>query len=134
MPRLPKADTALERAGKWFTFEPGIELLIASINSPGYSSAVRDLMRPQGGRMRSASPLDALEGREQDLKRIAGEHLLIGWRGIDDDNGQPVEYSRERSVEYMMDPAYHALYTFCTQVAANEGEYRAKLAEEARGN
>ena len=134
MPQLPKADTSLESQGKWFPYLiPGIRFRIASVTKPEYRDAVRQLMKPRGGK-RATAPEDALEGREEDLRRLAGEHLITGWDGIEDDDGAEIPYSREQAVAYMLDAARNELHAFVFSCAVDQAEYRAQAQEDARGN
>lgn len=98
-----KADLAKEAAGDWIDYPdwPGVAFNVRSLNAPAYATA-RDIMIQRMRRKypRKAPPTDEMI---TEAGKLYCKHILFGWRGLD------VEYTPEKALEVMTDPAYRAV-------------------------
>lgn len=59
---------------------------------------------------------------------------LLGWENLEDENGQPVPYSKEQAKVYLTDPAYRAFYDAALYAATIVGEEQAEADKADEGN
>jgi len=78
-----------------------LKLLPATDANPGYQNG---LLRMAGSRLRKtaargAKSIDVEQSREDD-RLLYARHVVVGWEGIEDAEGQPVPFSREVAEEF----------------------------------
>lgn len=116
-----KADLAREESGDWIAYPdwPGVEFNVSSLHAPGYQAA-RDLViqrvaRKYQGRTVPADESAAIYGK------LYSEHVVHGWRGFD------VEYSADKALEILSDPAYRdvvrAVEWCAGEISRRDAEY-----------
>jgi hypothetical protein len=127
-----KSDPELEREGVWQDYELGIRVKVARMGNQAFDECVRKLSEPHlSGFRRNKLPSEVLE---RITKQAVARHILLGWEGIDGEDGKPLPYSEETALEILNDPALADFYKFVL-LAANEAElFRRKDMEEAAGN
>ena len=122
--RVARYDMKIAEEGKWFPVldefdvEHGaFKCVFFEIGSPAWQAAneraVRDTKNKKG--FRQAPKLNKREAaKEEDRETVRNfvDHVLIDWRGIEDEHGKPVKFSREAALSYfdLEDPT--ALYVF----------------------
>mgnify|MGYP003516841152 CR=1 FL=1 len=142
MPSLKsiRLDTSAMDNGVWLTFftdpvtKKSIRVRIASMNSPNYTKSVQDLTRARraeikanGGNLPSASI--------EEIQRVAaGQALVTGWEGIENDQGEEIPFSREASVNFMLDRAYSEFYEWVIENAGTRERYREQTVALAAKN
>lgn len=71
----------------------------------------------------------------KDAVRIAaGKCVLVGWKNLEDEEGNPIPYSSEQSVKYCKDPTFEPVYREIVAFAMNANNYRSRKVEEITGN
>src|SRR3954466_8769898 len=82
-----------------------IAVLVRGLNNKQYRLLFEAKVRalPPGKRKNGA--VDPLE-RDRITGESMLEHVLLGWRGVEDDNGQPIPYSKDQARIYLTDPDY----------------------------
>lgn len=122
-----KADLRAEREGEWIEPKdwpgvgpvPGLAFLVRSTQYPPYTTArTQEQMRLSkkfdGGNV----PPDELAKADG---RLAVEHLLLGWRGLD------VEYSAEAAEEALLDEGHRKIrdmiFWCATRVGVRDVEF-----------
>lgn len=70
-----------------------------------YQKALRQAMIGQSRKQRANSLLDA-DYLDSLTRSLMAEHLLMGWEGIDDREGQPIAFTRELAKTYMTERRY----------------------------
>lgn len=130
-------DTAKASEGQWVEFCPAqgegdraLELKIARIGNPTYTQRLQELVRPHRRKVRMGFDEDL----EKFVKIAVAECCLVGWRGLEDDNGKPIKYSKEKSVEILTDPIYSDLLDFVMDVGGDAAVYREEAMAAAAGN
>lgn len=127
-----KTDTVKSENGVWVDYESGIRLKIARIGNPAFQSFVssRQKNKIRGIRSGSISSQEA----EQITKEAVARHILLDWQNVEDEDGLPLRYSPEKSLEILSDPQLSDLYSFVLVTSNNSEIYRLEAQEEAKGN
>ena len=118
--------------GTWVKHPSGVTLCVASINSKAYKQAREQAMKPYLRDMRSGTL--TYDDISEILKPAAAEHLLLGWRGLEDDQGKPIPYSVGKALEYFKDPRFDEFYRFVLEIAGEAEVYRQAVLEESEKN
>lgn len=127
-----KADPVKAESGVWVDYEAGIRLKIARMNNPAFEAFVRAKQRPK---IRGFRANKATDDELNELTREAvARHVLVGWENVEDDDGNLIPYSPEKSLEFLKDPALSDLYQFVVLQASDAAAYRAEATEEAVKN
>lgn len=125
--RRLKADRDAVENGRWFDYIKGVRLLVGSCYSTRFKLAL-------------AAKAAEHELGEKDLETIGekhaswvidvlGEHVLLGWEGIDD-----VEWSPQKSAELLRDPDLDHLAKFVVSKSKDYGEFTLRGMEGTLGN
>ena len=139
MARLNRIATDTEKAseGQWVEFCPAqdendkpLELKIARIGNPVYTQRLQALVRPHRRKVRMGFDDDL----EQFVKVAVAECCLVDWRGLDDEDGKPVAYSKAKSVEILTNPIYSDLLDFVMDVGGYAAVYREEAVVAIAGN
>lgn len=118
--------------GVWVPYAEGIELCIAGQNNEAYKKKRNLLMKPhlKQSRAKALTADDVLDI----IKPAVAEHLLVGWRNIEDETGNPIPYSTEKALEFFKNPALSDLYNFVLETAGESDIFKRELLEDAEGN
>lgn len=83
---------------------PGVRLRVRGIGNHDYRRLEAKLTRelPRERRVLSLDPADA----EEIETRCLAETVLLGWEGIEDDAGKPMEFSAVQAAGLLADPDY----------------------------
>lgn len=102
---LTKTDESLERDGTWVGIRYGIEVLVARMGNPR-AEAWRANLSPEDRKIldRVKSYVEAPQFYERQIKRAGeimrdciAETVLLGWRNIEDDEGEGIPFSVENA-------------------------------------
>lgn len=133
-----RQDPDAAQEGVWVEFEGGARLLVARMPNPAYERAMRRLGRPYRREFRAARfQPEKLEGNPELIrvqKQAVAETVLLGWEGIENEDGSPLPYTPEKGLELFLDPAYDILWRFVVDVASEAGLYHAEDRTDAEGN
>lgn len=102
-------DPKMATEGVWAPYYGG-QFLIAR-PGPEYQARLMELYMENKDLIGKGTP----EGKAKDLEisKIAiGEKVLIGWKDICDKKKKVIPYTKERSVELMLNPAFYELQQF----------------------
>lgn len=91
-----KTDKKLEEEGVWVDLGEGIHVLVARISSRRAREVRRRIMRPYES-MRELPP----ELEERINIEVMAEAVLVGWRGITDEQNNPIPYSKETAIRLL---------------------------------
>jgi len=114
-----KIDLKKREDGDWVRDLPGygeLELKVRGIGNKDWAKLEQKLVAavPRQRRINGLEPEDRL--------RINGllclNTSLLDWRGIDDQDGNPVPYSREVAERFLTDPRYENLVNACVIAAS----------------
>jgi hypothetical protein len=109
MAKLRKQDLQKQSEGVWVKWEDGISLKIARIGNP-HSVRLAEAHAAKNIALKEArlpeEPYSVLE------LQLLTEAILLDWRNVDDDNGQPLPYTPQEGAKILADPAYADLKDF----------------------
>ena len=133
MTKFSDLTKALEAANepKWHDFALDVALQIQRSGTPEYDRYFRKLLRTTRA-ARGQTPSD--EEIETAEKKAMARHCLVGWRGIEDDDGKPIPYSERQALAYFDDPKTYDLYRFVRTVAQVEAVANLEAVEDDAGN
>lgn len=131
-----KFDKARESGGVWCDFDVHPDpakicrVKIARIHTPQYDDTMRKLSKPYQKLILDGSiPTEVLNEIQC---RAAAQCLVKDWVNVEDDNGNPVPFSKENAYE-IMSSAQQFFKTVMDFAAQNE-LFRLDVVEEAQGN
>ncbi|OKO83383.1 hypothetical protein AC629_22855 [Bradyrhizobium sp. NAS80.1] len=117
-----KADLQKEREGDWIKavdIDPGLRWFVRSTNYPAFRLA-RDVEMKKLGEKYGSDPIPDDVNAEV-MGKLAVEHLLLGWDGLD------AEYSPETAAEILTDESYrkvrYSIYLAAGRVGTSEVQY-----------
>ena len=124
MVKLHNLDLAAERVGVEVAYDeqPGIVLKLARMNNPAMIAwkngpAGQDRLRELKTKL---APADV---GERWAREAMAECVLLGWSGIDGDDGQPLPYSAETALELLTDPRKYPFFLFVLNAASDMNRY-----------
>jgi hypothetical protein len=121
-----------ETQGTWVDVAEGVKILVARINNPRYTMRLMELQRPNWKQYRRGN-VDLVKEAEMHTRVIA-ETILLGWVGLTDDKGEPVEYSVDKAIEILSDPELHDFRDFVVEESQRMSNFRDIELEEAAKN
>jgi hypothetical protein len=126
-----RTDPEKELQGVWTDFAEGIRLKIARAGNPAYRKLLRELSEPHIKDIRNGTMDEELNSTI--LKKVRAITILLDWENIEE-NGQEVSYSKEKALEYFMDPSLRDFYLFVVIESENMDLFRKEVIEEAIKN
>jgi hypothetical protein len=128
---LIKSDATAENNGVWVEWEYGVKLLIARSGNKNFDSFMQRVSPDVLEKMRNS---DDPEHTEAMLKKAIAKTILLGWKNIDDDDGNPLKYSAKRALEFLEDDGFRDLYKFVLIQSNEQANYRRKVEDEGAKN
>jgi hypothetical protein len=130
--RKYRTDVKAELEGVWLPVGDA-KFLIARHNNARYQAAWRRHMRPHwDAGTETFKQLPADEAIRITCDTLA-ETILLGWEGVTE-GGEPVPYSKEKALEYLMDPAMHDFRELIVEASQDQARYRDRQLEAAAKN
>ncbi|MBB76531.1 MAG: hypothetical protein CMJ75_18660 [Planctomycetaceae bacterium] len=124
-------DLNKERDGIWFRYHGSdFECRIARIGNPNFEGAKRRALRDEKVRRAVEGGLTVKESKHA-LAPLVAEYILVDWRGLEDDDGNPLPYSIEKATEMLRDDRYRDVYDWVLNQANNGDFFLATEAEDA---
>lgn len=71
---------------------------------------------------------------ERQTLTVACDALLVDWRGIVDDKGKAVPFSKEKARQLLADPRYRHIVGQIVDVAIEDAAYKPGAEKDAEGN
>jgi hypothetical protein len=133
--KLSAIRTDLKRAeeGTWVPFAEGIEVCIASLNTERFKAARRRLLKPHVRELR-AGTAEAGERILELIKPAVARFIVVDWRNLQDDEGEPIPYSPEKCLELFHDPTLQDFYAWVLNTAGESELFRQELLDDAEKN
>lgn len=119
-----------EKNGVWVDYAEGTRFKIASVESPAYTRRLTELCKPHRNRIKS-DRIDP-EVLEKLVIQAFSEHILLGWEGLEGDDGSAIEYSPSKAKELLTN--YPRLFRDIREIANDEGIFQLKATEADAGN
>ena len=127
-----RADLDKELQGAWVPYAGDIVLKIARWNNERCQEAYRKLLE------RRKVLLDAKELTDEQRidvqKEAASQTILLDWKGVEDDDGQPIPYSSDTALEWFRDKELWRLWNFVFMQSFEEENFRKEQIQDAEKN
>jgi hypothetical protein len=127
-----RSDLNKENQGVWVPYQMGIELKVARLGNPAYQQALVTLTEARKALLGCMELSD--DQRADVQKEAVARTVLLDWRGIEDDEGNPIPYSPDQALLWFRDPELWRLYTFILMVGLEEERFRKSVLEAAAKN
>ena len=127
-----KTDLSKEIEGVWVEYEGGISLKIARLNNPVHKEVVEKLSAPHMKGFRAHTIPQ--ETRDKISKKAVAETILLDWKNIDDADGNPIPYSREKALEFFENPELADFYDYVVIVSNQKENYRKQVLVDSEKN
>lgn len=133
MPKLSQISVDLGKAASGREVDyMGVTLIVASAQNPAFKRARNKAFDKVVSKLRRGKLSNERVAQLQ--APAVAEHILVGWRDLQDDDGNAIPYSKEKALELLSDPSLADLYD-TVMVASNEvADFMAKGDEDAEGN
>lgn len=127
-----KENRKRECKGIWVDYEMGIKFKIARMGNPKFQAKIRQLTAPFLKEIRE----DTLKvGEMERIQREAvAETVLVGWKGLEDDDGENYKYSAKRCTDMLADEDLISIYEFVLAESGNQANYDLEVAEDSVKN
>jgi hypothetical protein len=100
-----RVNSAAIEGGRWVALVafPGVEVKVRGMKGKGYRRELQRLVSelPMQDKLKLSEDPDISD--RLDIQMMSS-YLLLDWRGIEDDNGEPVPFSAEKAKETLSNP------------------------------
>lgn len=116
--------------GVWCSFE-GIKFKIARIGNDRFKAAVAAEAANNRERKERGEPV-----RDHDTfwRELIASTVLVDWRDLEDDNGDPMLYSVDKSIQILNDERFSDLFEFVEREAVARRNFKEAADERAEKN
>lgn len=123
-------NAAAEEAGRWMNSPglPGVSFKVRGIGNSSYRALQAKLRAeiPRAELLRGISD----ENADRMQVTLLVETILLDWKGIEDDDGKPLKFTKEKAAKLLADPNLRVLREAVVSASALVGE-DALAAQEA---
>jgi hypothetical protein len=127
-----KADIQTENDGQWMTYpefnDPDFGLKVRALTSTLYTDRIQKEARRLNNKY-GRDPIPDEENIQATAKALV-DTILLDWKGITDDAGQPIPYSRDLAYDWLTDPAYRELRGAVMVCAGRLGQVKVESLDE----
>lgn len=126
--------------GVWSTFytdpktKKSIQVKIISSSSVAFSRCISKMTKARAQDIKRLGGNLPAEEIENIQREAIGSVLIADWSGIEEDDGTPIPFSREKAIEFMTDRTYTEFYEWVSNVAADRERYRQETVINASKN
>lgn len=127
-----RIDTKKEVDGVEFDYFEDIKLKVARFDNPAFTKFMRASLKPHQQALRDDQLSEAVA--ERIYHEGLAKHVLVGWSGITDSEGNAVPYTPEKALEYLSDPAYRDFKRAVETFAKRTEAFRVETLKALAGN
>lgn len=124
-----KRDTDKSENGVWVEYAKDVEVCIRPMPNKEFNEFLQRSARGRGRARRRMQENDDIDVQ----RRAVAHHVLIDWKNVEDEDGNPLPYTPEAVGEFVSGE-FEDLYLFVVGVASDETLYRKEEAEEEAKN
>lgn len=121
-----KTDRQRENQGVWVDIGDGARLLIARLNNERYKQEFLAQTKPFRTQVRTGTLSEEIA--ERILRTCYARTVLMGWEGLQDEEGNDIPHSVEKAEELLSIPDFKSLVE---ELASSRELYRREEAEQA---
>ena len=123
-----QVDPVKAKEGVWFEYDDDVQFLVARMGNSQFQTFLQK-HRKLAQVSRANSEL------MQEVTRKAAAHtILLDWKGIEDDEGNPLAYTPELGFEIFCKEEYSVIYQFIMQCSGEVESFRNEEETEDTGN
>lgn len=97
-----QTDSAAETQGLWIEMGDNALIKIARLGHPKHEEVMKRLRQPHVASLRAGIDLPTNVSMALTIEALA-EAILIDWKGIQDDDGKEIPYSKEAAIKLLTD-------------------------------
>lgn len=119
-------DVTKATQGTWVDLGDDFKVKVTRIGSPAYNDILdKELSQHRKNSNRSGRPIpgDIVDAA---INKAFLATVLLDWQGLEDDNGTPIAFSREKALELFSDKRFAALRDIIISASTEEENFRAK--------
>lgn len=131
-----KVDAGKVENGAWVDSIPqmeGVRLKVRGTRNSDYRKLQQRLINAVPRKKRAAGNIEP-DVQDQIAAQCLLTCCLLDWEGIEDENDQPIPYSKDKAREFLTMPEYRAFLDGVIWAASVVGEEEETEREEAAGN
>jgi len=127
-------DTERENKGDWVESPrwPGVWVHVRSLHNPDYRRALQ--LQVQKLRRKYGNEVTPPDVQDKMMAELFVEHIINDLKGIEDDDGKTLEYTKEFGRKVMSEPQYRPLADFISWASTMVGDEHVDQMEEDAGN
>lgn len=95
--------------------------------------AFERMMEPYSPRLNAGGKLTEQENKDLNV-RFYAEHIVTGWRGLNDREDKPIKWTKETAAALFADEKLASFFALIIRMASNDAAFEAARAEEDEGN
>jgi len=119
---LLRTDAGKLEHGAWLPYHLGIRLKIRPHLNPEHILALRAIAQRRRSELNGREWTDADEDAVK--REAAATALLVDWDNVEDDQGQPIPYSREQALAWYAEGDFKPLWDFVVLQSLIERNFR----------
>ena len=123
--------------GAWIDDLPdleGVSFRVRGSEYQPYTRALRAAMAVRGRKELARARAGDTSGYDATTRKLAAEHLLLDWKGIESDDGKPIPFTAALALEVMTERQYRPLQRGVLEAIDRVDNGLAEHREDAEGN
>lgn len=126
-----KQDLNLAEQGTTVDIGDGATVTVARIGNKNYVNRLKELTKPYKRQIDQKTLHDDVW--ERLLMQAMADTILLGWTGMENDDGSEMVYSKAQALAVLMDPEYADFRALVTDLANELEVFRKQEVEETTG-
>ena len=126
-----KQDITKSEEGVKVDLGDGLTVIVARIGNKRYQDFIRKATKPYQQAIRNKTLADSVF--EKIMNEAMADSILLGWEGMEDDQGEVIKYSKEKALEILSDPAYADFKQLVSDLANEQETFRSEAIQETVG-
>lgn len=118
---------------KTFPLSEEASITMLPIGGDKARRAFERMMEPYSARLQAGGSLTEAENKALNI-RFYAEHIVKGWTGIKDQDGEAIEFSPERAKALFSDKKLEGFFALIVRMSQNEAAFKANAEEADEGN
>ncbi|MBW7990050.1 MAG: hypothetical protein FVQ84_08555 [Planctomycetes bacterium] len=125
-----KTDETMEEDGVWIQYADDFWVKLARLDNKKATKLLRKLEKPYKRQIRLGTISDDVQ--KKNIIQLVARTVLLEWRGLENDDGSPDLFSKERAEERLSESK--DFLKDVLQMSQEPANFRKELQEDAEGN
>ena len=108
----------------------GLVVTIARSGNENYQKYLKQALKPYEKMLRTKTLPD--QTFELIYTEAVAETILLGWKGLEDENGVEIPYTKEKAIEILSDPQYIDFRTLILDLAGEAAVFAKEAVEDTK--